>query len=439
MVGKAVIPGRAGSGKIAENPTSVGFSAKMHSAAAALCFGVGMLLAGVGAHAHEHPAGAPRHDMSAMWAQQRQQTSSLAVSLAADEQGRWWLAKMEKGQVLVSHSRDQGQSFSTPVAVNPLPEAILATGQNRPKIAARDGVVVVTWAQALPKVFAGHVRFARSTDAGRSFSAPQTINDNLDEIGHSFPTLVLGDGGRLAIAWLDGRDKLKAAGKKADAASNATRGSSIYYALSADGGRSFAANRRLAASTCECCRIGLAMTPEGVPVALWRHIFGNNIRDFASARLEPQASVRRASEDQWQVAACPHHGGDIAVAAQGRQHWVWFTGNPKQPGLYYRHADGETLGAAQPFGDAALQAGHPVLLLAGTQVWRAWREYDGQHYHLLVQHSTDQGAHWAAPQTLASTAAANDLPQVVSGAAQPTLAWHGAAEGLRFFVLGTAQ
>lgn len=373
---------------------------------------------------------AARDAMSRHWQERLTAASGSAVSLAADESGRLWLARMEKGHVWVSHSDDGGKSFAGDVKVNAEPEAILADGQNRPRIVAGGGVLAVTWAQALPKLHSGHVRFARSVDGGRSFSAPVMVNDDRQEIGHSFPTLAMDGQGRMALAWLDSREKAAQtrAGKK-------HLGSSIFYVVSENRGETFSANAMLADHSCECCRIGLAFGPNGEAQALWRHVFGDNIRDFAIAPLAAGAKLQRASEDDWRIAACPHHGGDLAIDESGRRHLVWFTGSPKAPGIYYRHADGEKLSPPLALGDPDAQAGNPAVFARDGGVWLAWRDFDGQRYRVMAQHSRDRGAAWSAAWQVAGASGAADLPLFVAGARKPLLAWY--ADGnVRVFDLG---
>lgn len=350
--------------------------------------------------------------------------STIAVSVAADAQGALWLARVADGRVLVSRSTDGGAHFAGETAVNAVPENIRAENQNRPKIAVHGDNVAVLWAQALPKRFAGHVRFARSTDGGRSFSAPVTVNSDTAEIGHSFGALAMHADGRLAIAWLDGRDN-------AAAAPGTWTGSSLYYVLSGDGGATFTENRRLAAHTCQCCRVGLAFAPDGVAVAFWRHVFGTDTRDFAMARLAPESPVVRASEDGWHIDGCPHHGGDIAIDDRGRRHLAWFTGGGKQPGLYYRRIDGKRMTRPMPFGDADAQAGHPAVFARGDDVWLAWREFADDAYRVQSMHSRDGGKHWQPARTLATTRGNSDLPLFVANARAPLLYWNTVDDGLR--------
>jgi len=384
--------------------------------------------------AHEqHGKTSARDAMNRQWQERLNAAVGTAVSVAADEQGTLWLARMEKGHVWISRSDDGGKRFAHEVKVNPAPEAILADGQNRPKVVAGGGVAAVTWAQALPKLHTGHIRFARSVDGGRTFSTPITVNDNLEEIGHSFGTLALDDKGRMALVWLDGRERAAAVRQ-----GGSYRGSSVQYVLSEDRGATFSPNRKLADHSCECCRIGLAFTPEGEAVAQWRHVFGDNIRDFAMAPLRADSSLVRASHDDWQIAACPHHGGDLAIDESGRRHLVWFTGSAKGAGIYYRFADGAQLSAPLALGNPDAQAGNPTVFARGGQVVLAWREFDGRQYRVLAQQSADRGITWSSVREVAVAAKSADLPLFVAGARTPLLAWYADGE-VRLFELGVTR
>lgn len=355
------------------------------------------------------------------------------VAVAADERGTLWLARVRDGHLLVSRSRDNGASFTGETTVNPVAEVIRSEGQSRPRIAARAGIIAVAWSQSLPKRFAGHVRFSRSVDGGKTFSAPTTINENRDEIGHGFAALAMSDRGALAITWLDGRHRAQA-----DAASKRYAGSSIYYALSADGGASFSPNRKLADHTCECCRIGTAYGDDGIPVALWRHLFDGGARDFALAPLTEGSTLLRASEDHWQIDGCPHHGGDLAIDGDGGRHLVWYTGSAENPGLFYRRINGTKRGKPMAFGDRDAQAGYPTVFARGRIAAIAWREFDGARYRVLAMRSADRGERWSAPRVLAQSTGTADLPLFVAGASSPLLAWNTTSDGLLLLNAGAA-
>jgi hypothetical protein len=351
--------------------------------------------------------------------------ATLAVGATLDENGRLWIARVENQRLLVSWSDDDGTNFSTPVIVTPEPEAISADGESRPKIAvARDGAVLLTWVQSLPQKYAGNVRFARSIDSGKTFSAPITLNDDGRITSHRFDSMAIDGDGRVVIAWLDARDR-DAAKEKGEKFT----GSSIYTVKSLDNGKSFGPNHRFYEHTCECCRITLAWTKDG-PVALWRNIFGTNTRDFAIANLD-EGGVRRATHDKWQVDACPHNGGSLAADRWGKLHLAWFTNGTARQGLFYKNIDGDWESQPMPIGNPAAQANHASVVLKDKIVILSWREFDGQSYSAQMMYSVNGGVSWSEPTRLMSSAGATDYPLPLINGEKVLVVWNTAKEGLR--------
>ncbi len=372
------------------------------------------------------PVAASAMDHSVM---PRPAKEALAVGATLDGNGRVWLAKVENLQLWVSWSNDGGQRFSRPVAVALETEDIAANAENRPKIAvAQDGTVLLSWSQSLPKRFTGNIRFARSTDGGHSFSAPITLNDDGRIGSHSFDSLAIDGAGRVTVAWLDGRDRDAVREKGGTFA-----GASVYFAQSADNGARFSANRKLTEHTCECCRTSLTWTAEG-PVAFWRNLYGTNTRDFALANLDT-GKMDRATDDEWQIDACPHHGGGLAVDGHGALHLVWFTQGKTRQGLFYKRiVDGRET-SPMALGDSAVQAGHATVAAAGSMVLITWREFDGHAYVARAMHSADGGASWSEPLRLATSSGAADYPLPLTDGKQALVVWNSAAEGVRVLPL----
>lgn len=381
---------------------------------------LGALLAGsliaVAALAHDH--GAAKPDYAQMWQEKQDKAPRLAVAATFDADGRLWLLRAVGRQLQLSRAEAPGQAFSAPIAVNRTPELISADGEARPQLAVVGQRIYVSWTQALPQPFAGHIRLAVSDDGGRSFGEPLTVNDDRAPITHRFNAM-LADAQGVTVAWIDKRDGQG----RAD-----YRGAAIYSARSTDGGRSFAANRKLADHSCECCRLALAADRDGTPVVFWRHVFAPNQRDFALARLDQ--TPRRASEDGWAIDACPHHGGALAIDHQGGRHIAWFTGADKSPGLHYRRIDGAAMTAPMPFGDLDAQAGHPALAVHGVGIDLVWREFDGRENRIVGMRSTDRGQSWSTPAALAKTTGAADDPLLIAGRDAPWLVWNTADDGL---------
>jgi hypothetical protein len=352
--------------------------------------------------------------------------AALGIGAGLDKNGGLWLARVENRQLLVSRSSD-GVSFSTPIVVTPEPENILADGENRPQIAvARDGTVLVTWVQSLPqKLYAANVRFARSTDGGHTFSKPVTLNDDERITSHSFDALAIDGAGRIAAVWLDGRDKEAAKEKGED-----FFGVSVYTAQSNDNGASFESNRRVHQHTCECCRVGLSWTKEG-PVAFWRNIFGNNTRDFAIANIDKEGEVRRVTDDEWKIDACPHNGGAIAEDGRAQLHLVWFTNGQTRQGLFYKRIDGEWESQPMPIGNPSAQPNHILVAAEGKTILITWREFDGRFYSAQLKYSNDGGASWSAPQRLMESSGATDYPVPLIDKRKAVIVWNTATEGLR--------
>lgn len=382
--------------------------------------------------AHPAPGKPAAVDRNAMWKASLAR-APLAVTAAFDPQGRLWLARVENGRLLVNRVQGAGTASSPPVAVNAEPESIAADGENRPKLAfGKHGETYVSWTQSGDQPFSGHVRFARSLDGGRTFEAPFTVNDDRAPIGHRFDSLVVTPDGRIHLVWLDKRDSA-AAQQRGEKYS----GISLYYAVSTDRGASFSANRKLADHTCECCRIALAIDSDGVPVALWRHVFGRNVRDHALLRLDGRSALARASFDDWAVDACPHHGPALAIAADGAYHLAWFSGAPNKAGLYYAHSRdrGRSFSPPLRLGDPGAQPGRPQILALGTNVSLVWKEFDGRQTVIRAQQSRDGGRTFVNPVTLAASASASDQPLLVNNGMRGLLSWNSVAEGHRLVPL----
>lgn len=358
---------------------------------------------------------------------------ALATTVAFDEAGRLWRVRLVDGRLIVDSSADGGQIFAGAVPVTAEPEAVAADGELRPEIAfGGNGNIYVAWTSPLAVPFAGHIRFTRSTDGGRTFEMPMTVNDNREAITHRFQSMHVAPDGRITLAWIDKRE-LEAAKRSG----GTYRGAAIYYAVSEDGGRSFGANGRLAAHSCECCRIALAGDTDGRPVALWRHVFADGTRDHALARVVDAAiEPQRATTERWKVNACPHHGPDLAIAADGTRHGVWFNQAEDGPGVFYGawNREGQARRAAMRVGPQ--NAAHPALLLVGDQILIAWKAFNGDRTVVSAMRSSDGGLSWSPVQDVATTEGASDHPRLVSSGDRAYLSWSAAQEGHRLLPLG---
>lgn len=362
--------------------------------------------------------------------------ADLGTSAAIDPQGRLWIVgKQSEGgdqYLFVQSSPDLGKSWSAPQRVQKQPEPISADGENRPKIAfGRKGEMYLTYTRPLAKPYTGEIRFVRSLDGGKSFTPPVTVHANRDLITHRFESIIVDGEGRLYVTWIDKRDVEAAAKRKQPYA-----GAALYYAVSDDGGASFKGDYKVADHSCECCRIALALDPQGRPVAFWRHVFAPNIRDHATVTLSPDGKlppIRRATFDDWRIDACPHHGPSLAIAADGTRHQVWFNLKGEEGGVFYGTVDA-TGTASSPIRLGSAQAAHADVTVAGKDVALAWKQFDGKSTAILGKLSGDGGKTWR-DVALAHTQGASDQPRLLNTPQGIRLVWRTEKDGVRVMAM----
>ncbi|MGZ3253496.1 MAG: exo-alpha-sialidase, partial [Burkholderiaceae bacterium] len=87
------------------------------------------------------------------------------------------------------------------------------------------------------------------------------------------------------------------------------------------------------------------------------------------------------------------------------------------------------------FGNKDHQPGHADVLSLGTDVWLAWKEFDGEQSLLYAMLSHDGGTTWSTPQKIAATSDASDHPLLVSHAGHAFLSWNTVRDGYRLIRL----
>lgn len=347
---------------------------------------------------------------------------SETMSAAFDAQGVLWIAWVNDDHIYVQSSKDKGITFSAPVKVNAIAEAIAANGESRPKIKLdAQGNIYLTWVLTLDKKRSTYVRFSRSNDGGKRFSEPVTVNDNIEIIRHRFDSLAVGKNGEIFIAWLDARDT-----EAAKKAGQDFKGLSLYYAWSDDGGEHFYPNKRIATHTCECCRLDTAIAPDNTPVITWRHVFDGGIRDHALVKFSDwntPGDTHRLGQDNWKIDACPHHGPGLSIADSGIYHAVWFSNSPTHQGLFYAYSTDSGRYFSTPVNFGKEGASHPHVLALGSRVNVVWQEFDGTHNVIKLIKSADDGKSWSKPEAIAQTALSGDQPFLVSDGQKMYLSW----------------
>ena len=202
-----------------------------------------------------------------------------------------------------------------------LPKMLL--GRHRgPRVAITGNAIVVSAIASEP----GDLVAWRSSDGGRTWSAPAVVNDTPKAAREGLHAMAADGEGHVAMAWLDDRSG---------------KGKRLYGAFSNDAGKTWSRNVMLYESPdgtiCECCHPSLAALGHGEFAVMWRNALGGS-RDLYALRLRDGA-VASAPEKQgagtWKLDACPMDGGGIVVrngqiaSAWRREHDIYLAESGK--------------------------------------------------------------------------------------------------------------
>jgi hypothetical protein len=338
---------------------------------------------------------------------------------------------MAGGHVSIASSGDGGHSFSAPVQVTRESLNLDWGPDARPKIALdRSGGIAIAFSIFRDKAFNGQVLTTRSTDGGKSFAPLRPITPNNES--QRFEAIAFDRSGTLLAAWLDKRNRVPAreAGQKYD-------GAGLFFATSKDGGTSYSDARLAAENTCECCRLALAFDSSDHPVVLFRNIFDGGVRDHAIMTFGDAATpgeLHRVSRDDWQIAACPHHGPSLSISAAGTYHVAWYTNGKARKGLFYAHSrdGGKTFSDPLPIGQSSKNPSRPQIIAGPQGTAMIWKEFLGEKTTINLMTSRDDGESWSTPKVISSTTDASDHPLLVSDGQRSYLSWMTKADGYRF-------
>src|SRR3990172_5455040 len=287
-----------------------------------------------------------------------------------------------EGKIFISYIREEedvyltvlsedGKTLIAPAKINDKTSPANGIHQNPGMAIGPNGEIYITWTSPREgDEFAADIRFAVSTDGGKTFSRSVVVNDNTMSSSRGFESIATGKNGTVFVAWLDGREKKQGA-------------SSAYFSRSTDSGKTFEKNIKLDDNACPCCRTAITSGPNGVVYVSWRKVFEGDMRDMVvagswdSGKTFQQPVV--VNRDQWVIQGCPHRGPSMAVDDKGALYYTWYTeGKEGFPAVYLSISkdDGKTFTERQllPVGNRVFPD-HPRLAVGrdGT-VSVVWEE-----------------------------------------------------------------
>ena len=351
--------------------------------------------------------------------------------------GKLLLAWTANGVVSVAQSNDLGKTFSPAVKIAEHGKSLDTGSDARPQIVVdKQGGIFLAYAFFKDANWNAQINKSQSSDGGNTFSASTTLVQ--DGSSQRFPSVLIMPDDKIFISWIDKR--LVAAAKQGG---EKRLGGSIAYSFSQDGGKSFRAERIANESSCECCRIGSSLDPQGNPVLVYRAIFPGGIRDQASQVISIAGSgpIRKVADDDWKTDACPHHGPSIAVSGSGKFHVAWYTQSSKRSGVFYANSTNQGIAYSKPMrvGAEGANVSRPYLMSLGRQVWLVWKEFDGKKSSVYMKESSNDGDTWTTPKILSSTTGYSDHPLLITKDSEVFLSWLTRDDGYQLINIGSKQ
>ena len=299
-------------------------------------------------------------------------------------------------------SKDGGATWSAP---HPVPTDAAAPHSPRrgadAQLAARGDRLLTLWmVKGSGFMGSGALAAAISEDGGRTWRSGANPADDASNEGHSFVDVVADESAFHAV-WLDSRDKAQG----------------LRYAASRTG-TSWSANRTLAGGTCECCWNAMLSNADQLYV-LYR---GKSPRDMAIVASADDGATwstpNVVGRFGWDVNACPHVGGGLAVTElEGARalHAVVWTGQENRAGLYHLTSLDAGRSWAEPRRIGGEGARHADLAAGGEgTVAAVWDEDMPGHTVIFLSVSRDGGRSWSVPARLSAPAADATHPRIAA-------------------------
>lgn len=296
-------------------------------------------------------------------------TNASEPAIAAANDGTVFVVWVEHGanneaDLMIRSINEAGQSKGETVRINPEIGQVKAWYGDPPTIKiGRDGTIYVGWtAKADVADKAANILYLSvSRNGGQSFEAPVKINDDTAPASHGMHSLALDDSGRIYAAWLDER-YLNGRREQAAVKRNELEGfraektaffedhqriehkpepnAELYFAVSNDGGKTFAPNKKIAGDVCPCCKTSLLAASDGHLYVSWRQVLPGDFRHIAVAVSADAGNSFTAptivSDDRWQISACPVSGPAMIEDSDKFLKIAWFTaGMAGKHGIYW--------------------------------------------------------------------------------------------------------
>lgn len=305
-----------------------------------------------------------------------------------------------QADVMLGRFDNEGLAAGAAVRVNPQAGNATAWRGDPPSVAVTDRAVYVLWTARteVDGKKGTDLYLSASEDQGKTFATTVKVNDDKLPGAHGMHSLAVAPDGRIYVAWLDERNIQAPKPSKHAGGHHMESNRELFVASSVDGGKTFSANRKVAADACPCCKTALAVSADGTIYASWRQVLPGNFRHIAVAKSTDGAANFSApvivSDDKWMLQGCPVSGPSLATDPNGALKVVWYAaGEAGAPGLYFA----ETRDQGRSFSPRALLMrepvkGTPALVAANNRTVAIWQGTTGQQIETKMRELGGAGA-----------------------------------------------
>ena len=293
-----------------------------------------------------------------------------------------------------------------------------------------DGTLAAHWLQKSGSgTYAYEIRLSRSTDDGRTWSAPVRPHHDRSQSEHGFVSLMPLPANALGLVWLDGRAMQ---GHGLPAAKGKPAGAMSLRFGRFDASWKQTEETLIDARVCDCCPTAAAITSDG-PIIAFRDRSQTEVRDIHVSRLVngKWTASKPVHADGWMINACPVNGP--VLSARGRRvAAAWFTvKGDKGHGYVALSSDsGNRFSAPVQLDDEATLGRVDVELMPDGAAVASWIEVAAQKAQFKIRRIDAAGGRSAAV-AIADVAAsrASGYPRLAAAGDDLVFAWTDITDG----------
>ncbi len=255
------------------------------------------------------------------------------------------------------------------------------------------------------------VYFARSKDAGATWSVSARVNHDIDDFWQSSPDIAVNAAGVLHVVWYDNR----------------TGTDDIYYSRSTDGGQTWSAEIRVNdVYTGSQCAPAIAALGDTVCIVWVDGRVSYNRDVYVDCSFDGGLTWGTDTRVNDDTGSYSHDEPDIALGAGALPHVVWYDNRNVNWDIFYTHlsAAGGWLSNVRLNDTTAGLQYHPAIAADGDTIHALWTDLSSGSGYVTGDVSTDGGATWGVDWQVSATDHAQSADVAIDGQGTAWATWN---------------